>query len=487
MKDGFITKRGTVASEEPYYWMLWLLILPFIIMMMFLIVLFVCKPLNRYIYKTCNCVCFKFLRPGDTDEAKTTDATIVYSKYDELWVFNQLLPLLKSFKKPYKIHLLTSYHKSFEKIDNEQFEKLSTSKRIILIFSDNFIREEWKSFSFKNTLSNICANDRQCVIMPINTGKINDEQFEKYLFTLMKDYDLDECCFDCKQRLKNSFKLNDIECLDVDDLKFSDKLEYLMPMIKTKKKLGSKLKFKVTTITPIGTKQAKKTKKSYKNHKNRVLPELPEHSEAQYSESKLPRLLPPLKGLINVTPVNDINANGSSLNNYFDDETDVSSQNFSNESGSFFNESDLPGRIENEIQPVQNVQENNNSQITTNDNYQNQSFYIVMPSKENFIFQQKISNHRETVSNMKKFSRPLKVKEFLGEPDDSVNENDTENFHSASIEFQNAKIFEPKIFQTMPDEMESLEFINSNDRVAKVRFENVRKNIGKKEEHMNSV
>lgn len=235
------------GDSSSYYWLLWLILIPIGLILLILIALCCCRPVNRFFYKHFNCVCCHSMRPGEANQAKNIDATVVYSEYDEAWVNDTLLSTLKSFKKPYKIHLLTSYHKGFAKIDKEQFDKLNSSKRIILPFSKNFIKEEWKSDNFKNALINICANDPNCVIIAINTGDLSNEEMQEHLEKLREDYDEDENCFSCKQRFKNSMKLDDVEYLHVGDLKFNDKLEYLMPlMIKSQKRSKSKSKLQIS-------------------------------------------------------------------------------------------------------------------------------------------------------------------------------------------------------------------------------------------------
>lgn len=191
----------------------------------------------------CDCVCCKGMRPGESEdvkkELKKIDATVVYSEYDEAWVHATLLPTLKSFNKPYKIHLMTSYHKGLAKIDKDQLEKLKSSKRIILIFSKYFIREEWKSETFQSLLMDICANDPHCVIIPINVSDLTNDDIQEYVEKIQEGYDDNSgCSFMCSQRCKNSLKLNDVEYLHSGDFKFAENLSYLMPI---KKAAASKM------------------------------------------------------------------------------------------------------------------------------------------------------------------------------------------------------------------------------------------------------
>ena len=223
------------TTDYTLYWLFFLLLIPLFILL--LIIICCClRPLNKCLYKCCNTTCCKVCRPGERRKAgvepKKYDATIVYSEFDEGWVQTKLLPSIVKQGKAYKIHLLTSYHKGFAKMDRAQFENLKSSKRIILVFSKNFLKEEWKSEAFQNELKIIAANDPDCVIIPINIGDVTKEIMNENVDTLEEYYAYDTLCFTCIKRCQHSTTLKDVEPLHAGSTKFAANLRFLMPIKK---------------------------------------------------------------------------------------------------------------------------------------------------------------------------------------------------------------------------------------------------------------
>jgi hypothetical protein len=165
---------------------------------------------------------------------KKFDATILYSEYDDSWVESNLISIIKKLGKPYKINKMTTFHTC--KLEKDQIEKLTQSKRVILIISKNFIKEEWKSDSVQNILKYICTHDSDCVIVPIIiNGKDPDfvEEVHERIEQLQEN-DEEETCTTCAHQMKYSAILDNIEPLNSSDENFLNDFKFLMPIMKSK-------------------------------------------------------------------------------------------------------------------------------------------------------------------------------------------------------------------------------------------------------------
>jgi hypothetical protein len=180
------------------------------------------------------------MRPDDEKSAKAKifDATICYSEYDEGWLDEQFLPQLSQFENNFKIHKLSLYHRSNDKISRENERILRGSKRIILIFSEKFLREEWANKNFRNVLRDICQNDKLCVIICINVGEFRQKKIDQYLLdleTTLYEYVSNNYERSFRSRIKSRIKyncgLNNLERLHVDDKNFWRKFNFMMPRI----------------------------------------------------------------------------------------------------------------------------------------------------------------------------------------------------------------------------------------------------------------
>ena len=207
-----------------------LLIIPILISIL-LIILCCLRPCNKFLQRNFNTTCFREYRSGESLKAgirKTLDATIVYSEYDEAWVHSKLLPIIAMQGKAYKIHLLTTYHKGFDKICKKELEKLNISKRVILVMSEKFISKEWDNEHFQSILKNLCAHDFDCVLVPI----VIDDGVKNYVHKMEKCFEEEKSCSACKKRIKYSTILNSIEKLNFKDKNFASDLRFLMPIMK---------------------------------------------------------------------------------------------------------------------------------------------------------------------------------------------------------------------------------------------------------------
>ena len=196
---------------------------------MFLLTACCClRPINKFLFKKYNTTCFSSCRPGDTVDysLKNIDASIVYSELDEQWVDTNLLSKL-SRNHLFKVHKLTSYNKSLNNMGKDVIEIFSLSKRIVLVFSKNFLEEEWKSDSLRNEIKILSVNDPDCVIIPINYD-LDKREMNKYLSEL-QDYN-STSCHTLNQHIRYSLILRNVEPLSSNAINFFNEFKFLMPI-----------------------------------------------------------------------------------------------------------------------------------------------------------------------------------------------------------------------------------------------------------------
>ena len=190
------------------------------------------RPVNKCLFKACNTTCCTSCRPGDqtSKDLKSYDATLIFSEFDEEWIDTKLLPSL-SKGKSFKIHKLTSYHKGFDVVEKDQLEIMRSSKRIVLVFSKNFLKEEWKCESLVKEVKLICAKDPDCVIIPIN---MDLDKNDMATINLNLEEHNESSCYNLKQLLRYSMILRRVEPLHNNKVNFAQNFNFLMPI---KKKL----------------------------------------------------------------------------------------------------------------------------------------------------------------------------------------------------------------------------------------------------------
>ena len=139
--------NATSSFNSNYLYLLFLLLIP---LMIFVLLVFCCccgRCCQVFTHNKCNLLLCPCSRPKDSyaDNGKSYDATICYSEYDENWIDEQFLPCMSQFENNYRIHKLSLYNRSSDKISRENEKVLRSSKRIILIFSRKFLKEEWSN------------------------------------------------------------------------------------------------------------------------------------------------------------------------------------------------------------------------------------------------------------------------------------------------------------------------------------------------------
>jgi hypothetical protein len=231
--------------------------------MISLLLLLICcigRSCQLYLYKAFNCVPCKCLRPDDKlAYDKQYDATICYSEYDERWLDEEFMPQFAHFDRGYRVHKMGLYSRFDAGLSKEREHILRSSKRVLLIFSSKFLKEEWHNKYLRYLLNEICLSDRNCIIVCINIGELSEKKLNKVSSQLQAsisknivndaklnsirrlDYEDDE---EIKSKnslsiwkkinatLKHSLGLNNVEILNWLDKKFWYKLNYMMPFEK---------------------------------------------------------------------------------------------------------------------------------------------------------------------------------------------------------------------------------------------------------------
>ena len=108
-------------DSNKYYYLLFLLFIP---LMLLLLLAFCCccgRCTQVFTHSSCDLLLCPCSRPKDShkDNPNKYDATICYSEYDETWLDEQFIPCMTQFENNYKIHKLSLYNRSSDKISRE--------------------------------------------------------------------------------------------------------------------------------------------------------------------------------------------------------------------------------------------------------------------------------------------------------------------------------------------------------------------------------
>jgi hypothetical protein len=207
-----------------------LFVIPCVLIILLIIILCNCRPINKCLFKRCRSTCCTSRRPGEksSKQDKLFDATILYSRFDEKWVEDNLEG--KAFKiSDYNINSV-SFEKGFKDIDEQQLKNIHKSKRIILVVSKNFISEVWVNEEFQRKLKLLNSNDKNCSFIVIDMKDASKSEMKRIVEDL-QDYSDDACCYSCEQRDKYNFSLKNVEEVNGkgSEVKLKDDLAFLMP------------------------------------------------------------------------------------------------------------------------------------------------------------------------------------------------------------------------------------------------------------------
>ena len=120
-----------------------------------------------------------FDRINDSDPNKTYDAFISFSGNDYEWISNTLCVRLENHDPPYKLCL---HHRDFlvgAPIQQNIFNGIEKSKRMIMILSKNFVKSEWCLLEFRAAHQKVLEDRMNYLIIilfdDVDMAEVNDE------------------------------------------------------------------------------------------------------------------------------------------------------------------------------------------------------------------------------------------------------------------------------------------------------------------------
>ena len=165
------------------------------------------------------CPCFRH----DESTEKKIDMTICYSHHDEDWLHEKFMTQLSQYDRGYKIHKL-----NLPSFTEEHAKILRKSKRIVLMCSEAFLRQEWSSKKFCHLIKEIYFQDASCILVAVDLRPLMDHALENALGELRSNGFADRC----GARIRHAFGLNKIEVLNWTDVHVWKEFNYIMPFDK---------------------------------------------------------------------------------------------------------------------------------------------------------------------------------------------------------------------------------------------------------------
>ena len=113
----------------------------------------------------------RFHKQREEDD-KDFDAFISYSSHDEEYVCKTLAPKLESGNAPYKLLLHYRDWVVGGSITESIIESVESSKRIILVLSDNYCKSEWCQYEFKTAHHNVMKEHKNRIVVILLGDKL---------------------------------------------------------------------------------------------------------------------------------------------------------------------------------------------------------------------------------------------------------------------------------------------------------------------------
>ena len=180
-------------------------------------------------YKLVLCPCCRH----DKDAAlrgKHYDMTVCYNFNDAQWLDERFMPRLAKFNRGYKTHKLCMFRSMGERsvaavaLSDESKRILALSKRVVLMFSDSFLKYEWSNKSFRECVQRIYKQDKYGVIVAVNLGRLSTRKLQIAVDSLDthangKNYeyivrDTKDCWSRMESRVRRSCAVDKIEFLN---------------------------------------------------------------------------------------------------------------------------------------------------------------------------------------------------------------------------------------------------------------------------------
>ena len=222
------------------------------------------------------------MRPNDRSlfSGKTYDVALCFNRFDETWVDEELVSEIVRHDPRYRIQKLAlSGRPSAEKIGRDSERILRSAKRVVLVFTQDFVEDDFKNRSFLALLKDLAQTDPNCIMIAVN--KSLDTNVFHYCVDYLDSPTRDSRSFEksgyyekmsLSSRLAANVKyhcgLRDVEKLDFSSGHFNKNFLYILPILdsesvntKPKKKKGNFYIKKQITISTLY--KASKLEKSH--------------------------------------------------------------------------------------------------------------------------------------------------------------------------------------------------------------------------------
>ncbi|CAF0833054.1 unnamed protein product [Brachionus calyciflorus] len=229
----------TTSTINNDYFFLFFLFIPFFFILCLIFICCIGRWCQLRTNSMCSFICCPCFRPYDEliFGLKEYDATFCFNQSDENWLDEDLITPLTHQQNNFKIHKLSVPSRSGEKQNKEIENYLRKSKRIVLIFTQSFIKEDFRNKFFTNFLRNM-KDDVNCVIIAINKD-LDRQTFANYVKYLNSPYDPVNPRYRSrrsifavlKSRIKYNCGLREVEKLDINSRHFWRDFLYVMPFI----------------------------------------------------------------------------------------------------------------------------------------------------------------------------------------------------------------------------------------------------------------
>lgn len=149
-----------------------------------------------------------FYRASDREDSeKMYDAFLCYSSKDEVWVTEELASILERGDPSYKLCL--HYRDLSAHVTEKIRQAVESSRRTIMVLSENFLRCEWVRYELKSALHQVLRDRRKRLIVVL-LGQVPQKELDP----------------DIRLYLKTN------KCLHADDRLFWEKLKFALPDVR---------------------------------------------------------------------------------------------------------------------------------------------------------------------------------------------------------------------------------------------------------------
>ena len=242
----------STTADLNYLYLLFLLI-PLALLLLLIFCCCCCRCCQRRTFHGCDCVCCDCLRPENSslavESGKVYDVCVCYNKMDEKWVNKEFLPVHSEFERGHVVKSFALTDRSLKDIEKD----FRVSKRIVLIFSNQFITNEWANKEYRRALRRFSIQDPFSKIIIVNKSNFSRQTIKSLVFNFQMEDDDDYFCDlnegssqnglqyqssaswfkKCTHRISTSIcrpiGINEVVIFDWNEPKFWYELIYLLP------------------------------------------------------------------------------------------------------------------------------------------------------------------------------------------------------------------------------------------------------------------